>query len=107
MSQEPEYGKAVEIEGYYERNTRWRHDDPTTGSVRVRFWEFVERRERVLFLGWRNLSNGDAPWEGMEIGYQYYPKEYLKAALVSPGPNRNPRYAKVATDQGGERKEGQ
>lgn len=44
-----------------------------------------------LFLGYRNLSNGELIWDEDE-GNIYYPKEHMKVALVSPNERENPVY---------------
>jgi hypothetical protein len=48
-------------------------------------------RTNCIFLGERTLSNGSRGYD-MDYGYIYYPVDYFKAALVSPGPNESPVY---------------
>jgi hypothetical protein len=58
-----------------------------------REWQSRALKNQVtaVFLGYRTLSNGIADFYPDHI--EYTGKEYIRAALVSLGPNRNPVYA--------------
>ena len=70
------------------------------GNQRVRkYWSSIPCTGSGLFLGTRTLQNGHNDWEGNEVGYVFEPQEYFRAALISPGKNRNPIYVPLDSIQ--------
>lgn len=56
-------------------------------------WDTIDIKERRgIFLGYRTLSNGYREYDSEEVGYVYYPREYIKAALVAFSVRMNPIY---------------
>lgn len=47
-----------------------------------------------IFLGERTIANGTAEFDS-EYGWLFSAKEYIKVALISPGPRKNVFYSPI------------
>jgi hypothetical protein len=50
-----------------------------------------------VFIGWRNLSNGEIEHASYDEGAIYHPKEHFKVALVVFSERTNPQYVTLDT----------
>lgn len=61
-----------------------------------REWTRVKYRTNGLFLGLRTLKNGRVDCDQDE-GWSFVAKEYIRVALVCPGPNLNSVYVPIGS----------
>ena len=86
----PNFGDRVSADTVLIRREKEKRDkDHILMTMRV--WEEWPREIDGIFLGTRMLQNGQRKCDE-DYGYYLEVHERLKAALVCPGPNRNPVY---------------
>jgi hypothetical protein len=85
----PEYGQRVTATATLKR--QW-----LSGGVKT--WEERTAVVSGIYLGTRTLRNGRVTCYHDE-GYAFHVTDVFKAALVSPGPNRNPVYVPLTCIQ--------
>jgi hypothetical protein len=91
---QPKFGDVVSIKEKYKRvwGQRQSNYGGTPHNAHTKEWKRVPFvHDSCLFLGYRMISNGWNEYE-YEVGYVFAAIESFKAALVCPGPNKNPVY---------------
>lgn len=92
----PEYGEKLRATSQLvrkmriDRTERGQYIDRKT----VKYWHEQPFDGEVIYLGTRQLQNGTREYDS-EYGCYFIPTEYIKAALVSPGPRLNPIYVPI------------
>jgi hypothetical protein len=67
----------------------------TAQKEKSKRWKRIPREnpiQRVIFIGWRTLSNGSVHYNYDHRNYHYYPKEFIRCALVVEDDRTTPYY---------------
>jgi len=80
------YGERILVTALYKRKFRY---GLQAAGVEA-YWETYTHRAGGIYLGQRTLANGTV--SHASDGHNFKATEYLRVALVSIGPSRNPVY---------------
>jgi hypothetical protein len=81
---ELEHGARVLVTATLCRAVERRKHHKTLLTQSWKVWQTIAMDEKPgVFLGWRTLRNGVREWEGDEVGYVFFQRETVAAALVS------------------------
>jgi hypothetical protein len=89
----PRYGSRIIVNGKYRRDLEMK--ERGNYKSRFKYWKVEPCKLEGLFLGLRTLSDGWSEWED-ECGHIFTSETHYKAALFSPGPNKNPVYVPLS-----------